>query len=338
VPKMTAWHFTVISLGSVLLTIPPRVAAQPRSFPDPPVVRSRLRVHWNAPLKALQWAADSDETFRAFPTNAVFLTNRSIFVVYPQLNPLAVQATVTSSPVADPSYTILTALLDTLTSLASTAEGIPGMSVTAIPPAPLSVAPGAAAEECHDPATDIKKLQSDLQANSPADVAKAVTAWPGIIDTSFAAGKTGPQSIADGVVVIKSYAASIDSKLTAAKKDWDQVKSCAATATDPLERAMYQAASLYDPGSRIHQVAALVSATNNLAASLDKQFGRPASWSNHFNDFVISTEIIPTYAQMQTTTVKVVTLNLSVNSSTGILSAELQLAGATTFNVRKIRR
>jgi hypothetical protein len=77
-----------LTLAVALLHPFSTATAQTRQFLDAPVVRSLLRVTWNSDpnVKAMQWAADKDDTFRAFQTDAVFLTKTSIYISYPRLN------------------------------------------------------------------------------------------------------------------------------------------------------------------------------------------------------------------------------------------------------------
>jgi hypothetical protein len=162
-------RFSLVAYGLAVL-FSSLATAQTRQFLDAPVVKSRLRVRWNSSLKAMQWAADNDGTFRSFPTDPVFLTKSSIYVVYPHLNPLATQGTVTATAVADPSYTNITTLLTAISSVISTAvPGVPSGAANAAGVANNAPAPG---EVCPDPSGDIKQLRTDLAAHSPADVRK----------------------------------------------------------------------------------------------------------------------------------------------------------------------
>ena len=76
-------------------------------------------------------------------------------------------------------------------------------------------------------------------------------------------------------------------------------------------------------------------AASDLADSLTKQYGNIDTWKglNHA-DYVISSEIAPTFAVMQTVTVKVVNQTFKVDSASAAISTEQQAAGSTTFNVR----
>jgi hypothetical protein len=321
-----------------VFVIAPVALAQTRQFLDAPVVKSHLRVRWNTPLKAMQWAIDDDGTFRAFPTGALFLTKTSIYVAYNHLNPLATQATVTTSAAADPSYTNIATLLNSIMNVVNAVvPGVPAAAATIANQAPLPPAPAdAAAQVCPDPRTDIATFRADLDADSPANVAKAVTAWPGSIDSAFALGQTGPQSVAAGAKVINDFATTIEGHLADAKKQWGKITDCATTATDANKRAIYVAFSLYDPSPRIQQITSLKTAVTNLADSLLKQFGVADQWTGpNATDYVISAEVAPTFAVMQNVTAKVVNLTLKVDTNTSALSTEQQAAGSTTFSIRK---
>lgn len=100
--------------------------------------------------------------------------------------------------------------------------------------------------------------------------------------------------------------------------------------------AIYQAASLYDPNPRIQQITRLAAAVKALSDTLTNQFGTADKWSGeNLTDYVVSTEIAPTFALMQNVTMKVVTLSFKVDAETGVFSTEQQAAGSATFNVRR---
>jgi hypothetical protein len=313
---------------------PDQGKAQTRQFLDAPVVKSQLRVRWNASLKVMQWAADNDGTFRSFPASAAFLTKSSVYVAYPHLNPLATQATVTSVAVADPAYANITTLLNAITGAISTA--IPGAAIG------TTNAPGVANkaaepnEVCPDPSGDIQKFRKDLDLDPPSDLAKTVATWPGIVDASFGAGKPGAGAVGDGITEINKLVTKLGNDISAAQKDWTTITKCSTTATDDVKRAVYQAVSLYDPNLRLQQLTALQTAARQLSDSLMKQFGMPDNWTGpNLTDYVISAEIAPTFMDMQNVTVKVVSLTLKVDNTTSALTTDQQAAGSTTFSVRK---
>jgi hypothetical protein len=389
---------TALSIGTLGLTlaltlvVPASVAtAQTWQYLNAPVVRSRIRVRWDSTLKAMQWARDNDDTFRGFPTDALFLTKSSIYVVYPHLNPLTTQATATSVAAPDPAYTALTKLLDAF-------SGFLGAGLPGFPPPPGAAGQKAAKptpSECTDFAHDRDILLTYINDTkiTPASVKASVVKWPGTIDTNFGAGLSGPAAIAPVIDDIGTLATTFQQDIDAAKPFIDSIKACAVklktiaasatgkrtlattaaqkaadtkkkvTATPPgatidqyvmdhddatqkdldasaAEKAeklwsRYLELSLIDFTPWIQRMTAVETGLNDLADSLTKQYGNLDKWKgpNHA-DYIISPEIIPTLAVMQTVTVKVVNLTLKVDPITAAISIDQQPAGSTTFNVR----
>jgi len=191
--KTTAVRTAVLLITEAFaLLIPPSMAtAQTRQFLDAPVVRSLIRVRWNVDLKAMQWAADNDDTFRAFPADAVFLTKRSVYVGYPHLNPLTTIATATITAAPDPSYAVLTQLLTALAGFMG--AGIPGFPAGAPGPGARAVAPTPSG--CTKPDADAAYLSAYLHDAriTPSSIKSRVKSWPAAIDTNFGAGLSGPK-------------------------------------------------------------------------------------------------------------------------------------------------
>lgn len=221
---MCAFPRTIASSCFAALLFSAPVVSQTRDFLDAPVVKSRLRVRWNSNLKAMQWAADNDGTFRIFPSSALFLTKRSIYVVYPYLNPLAIQATVSNSAVADPGYANITALLNVITGVLNTAvNGLPAGVAPPVNEAPSPSPPKA----CQNPAADIANLRADLDAASPANAAAKVATWPDRINTEFGSNHGGPQAVAAAVAEMTTFENDLGKQLDNAKEHWKNITSCA---------------------------------------------------------------------------------------------------------------
>src|SRR5205814_1764686 len=97
---------------------------------------------------------------------------------YPRMNPLRLQATATLKPADDPSYAVLTKLIDAISTVATTvrpaAPGAPG-------------APAAPATGCSNPAGDFNTLYDLLYGGelSPDRLAAAVKTWDESIENAF---------------------------------------------------------------------------------------------------------------------------------------------------------
>jgi hypothetical protein len=326
-PLSVAWC-VVLSL----LTFHSVTVAQTRQFLDAPVVESRIRVRWNAAGKSMQWEADNREPYRAIQSDTLFLTKTSIYITYPQLNPLSVQATASAVAVDDPAYATITKLIDAITSVATTVAP----TVPAAPPPGAAPPVRAACSSARDDIHDLYVLLYGPDTTADA-VGKKVAAWSAAIDGAFKTGKSGPQAIADGVTAIKRDAATYQQYVDNSKKAWSAIQACVTSAATPAaQQDLYAAVSLDDQNPRIQQLTALVAAANSLADLLTKQYEPDEKWmSRDKTDYVISQEIGPTFAKMDTVTVKVMNITLKVDSTTSAVSTDQQLAGSATFNVRR---
>lgn len=229
--------------------------AQTAKLLDAPVVKSELQVRWNDGAKNMQWQADGRQPYRAVQADSIFLTKRSIFVTYYQMNPLRVQATATATAADDPSYAVITKLIDALTSVATTVG--PALPASA-PGAPLPAAPATVLPTCGNPAGDFNSLYLLLYGKDeqPDELARRVKSWIDAIDTVFASGKSGPDAIAAGIVAIRrdaNYYALVVKNSTDA---WNRIKDCATSAPTDQLKALYAAASLTDINNRISQISA----------------------------------------------------------------------------------
>jgi len=84
--------------------IPRVLEAQTREFLDAPVVKSQIRVQWNADVKKITYAVDDDKVFRELPAGKLFLTKGSVSITYWHINPLRNQATAAITAADDPAH------------------------------------------------------------------------------------------------------------------------------------------------------------------------------------------------------------------------------------------
>jgi hypothetical protein len=307
---------------------------QTRQYLDAPVVKSNIRVRWNPTTKAMEWAADGSGTFSGFQSDTLFLTKRSVYVTYPFLNPLKTQASASAVSVADPAFQTITKLIDALTSVGNIVAPLPSGAQ-----AQASAAAGAFSATggpCGDPITDLDTLRGMLYGptTTAEAVGKETKRWVDKIDESFAAGKSGPASIAESIALITAsdvYKLDIQS----AQDKWNKIRECADSAQGAA-KGLYLAVALTNQTARIQQLTALKAAAHQLRDMLDIQYMPPEKWAgaNHA-DYIVSAEIAPTFDKMQTVTVKVVSIRLAVDSTTSLVSVDQQTAGSTAFNVRR---
>src|SRR5260370_25502762 len=90
--SVPTWKKMVICLALNLIVFDAPASSQTRQFLDAPVVKSEVGVTWNASAKTMQWEADEIPPFRGIQSDTLFLTKDSIYVTYPFLNLLSVQA------------------------------------------------------------------------------------------------------------------------------------------------------------------------------------------------------------------------------------------------------
>jgi hypothetical protein len=281
----------------------------------------------------MQWEADEIPPFRAIQSDTLFLTKDSIYVTYPFLNPLSVQATASVTAVEDPAYSTITKLIDAITNVGK----------TVVPTSTSEASPAADARElatCSDAKTDLLNLGKALypSGSSATSVTKTVKDWTKQIDDAFGAGKSGPQAIAAGVAAIRDSVDKVFGKnVDAAQVAWDWINKCATSATtNPTEKAIYINASLNDQTPRIQQLTALKTSATQLAYLLEHQIGTTNKWTGkNSNDYIISDEIRPTFDKMQNVTVKIVSVTSSIESTSGALSTQQQPSGSATFSVRR---
>jgi hypothetical protein len=316
-------------------------AADTNAFLNAPVVKAELAVRWNK--EVLQWKADNQPAFRAFPTDALFLTRRSIYVTYPSLNPLRLQATASVTAVADPSFDVMTKLITAITSVVTTVT-----PPAASPNAKSDANTKSLVARVRTMSTGCVSAQDDIDAlflwlygkeSTPGEIKKTVDSWAAAIDTSFAAGHSGSTAIGDGVAPIRDFAASFFDPdtgiVTQGKKALDHIKSCSVIATGE-QKTPYELAVLTNQDLRIQQLTAVGTAATNLADLLDQQFRPAEKWmGDRSTDYIISDEIIPTFQKMQNVAVTTKTVTLNVDSTTGAITVKQQAGDPTTFTVRK---
>jgi len=328
---LPAWKNIGVRLVLILIVLDPPAISQTRQFLDAPIVRSEVSVRWNASAKTLQWEADEIAPFRSIQSDTLFLAKDSIYVTYPFLNPLSVQATASATAVEDPAYSTITKLINAITTVGTTV-------VPSAASVPSQVADTRILATCSNATNDLINLHDALypSGSSATSVSTRVKAWIKAIDDAFNAGNHGPQAIAAGVEAIRNDVDSVFGKnVDAAQRGWDGIKNCAINATDPTQKAAYTTASLNDQTPRIQQLTALKSSATQLADLLENQFAAASKWMGRTQtDYVISDEIRPTFDKMQNVTVKIVSVALNVESTTGVLSTQQQPAGSATFSVR----
>ena len=110
------------------LVSPPQASAQTSEFLDAPTVKNMVRVQWDPSSKKATWAVDGEDVFRELSADKLFLTKTSVFVTYPRLNPLKLQATAAVTIADDPGYAIIAKLAESIFSVVSMLRPEPGQS------------------------------------------------------------------------------------------------------------------------------------------------------------------------------------------------------------------
>src|ERR1044072_3964948 len=87
------------------------------------------------------------------------------------------------------------------------------------------------------------------------------------------------------------------------------------------------------------QLRGLIDSIKKFGTDLAKQFGNPGKWMKpSYNEYIISDDIVPTFAQMQNVTVKIVSVSVKVESATNSLTTDLQNVGSGSFSLRMYAR
>lgn len=301
-----------------------------------PKVRSRLRVQLDSAARKLTYAVDGDETFRELKGDSLFLTGRSIFVTYPRLNPLRLQANAAVSAVDDPAHSAVAKLIESILSITSIVK--PDRPQPVVAPAGETTCPAGGPA-----ATDIATLASLLYgpATLPVNVRREVDDWVAAVDTAFAAGKPGPDAIRSAISAIKRDSSNGTGLLPALDKSTAQapalvtkVEEGAVSAHTPCDQTLYRLALMTNPRARLQQLKALKAAVEQTAELLSAQYAVEAKWING-TDYKISEEIEPTAERMRSVEVKVATITFRVDEAASALVAIAQDAGLARFTVRR---
>lgn len=300
--------------------------AQTRAFLDAPVATNRIRVQWDASDKQMQWAIDDGTHFRQIQTDDLFLTKRSVFVTYPRLNPLKIQATAAVVVVDDPAQAVLTKLIDSLT----------GVATLLRPPSDVSTAALFKASEC----PDLNRLFADLYGTttSPENVKTEYKAWSKAIDDGLSKHTNGSLAVRDAIALMTQDGGllkTLDIILRRAPETLERIeKEARATdGTPSCDRNLLKVLLFTNPRERIQQVQALRDAVAQLVELLRTRYAVDTKWDGL--DYKISEEIRPTADKMRNITVKVVNLSAKVDEISSSLTVAQQDAGSATFTVRR---
>jgi hypothetical protein len=310
-------EFLRITAAMVLLAHPYASTARTRKFLDAPTVKDYIRVRWDS--NQTQYAIDNDAVFRQIASDALFLTKRSVFVTYPLLNPLNVQAKTSIAAVDDPTHAIIKKLIDAIVTV--------GTTVGPLPKATAEAVPHAAPKECRGLGPNSGDLEADtiLTGNlyDAKDLAKNVKSWKSAIADAFDSGASGPKAIAQGTAAIAKYRdtlkATIDCGKAYAKED-----------------AQSDSVGSFAMSERVKQIEGLHAVLDELYNSLDSNYVVATKWTGPNNaDYIISAEVKPSAQKMQTITVNLFSIEITANSITGVLSVGQKTLGTTVFTVQQ---
>jgi len=347
------------AVASALMSARP-ASAQTREFLDAPVVKSQIRVQWDAANKKFVYAIDNDDTFRDLKVNTLFLTKTSIFVTYYKINPLQFNASASISTADDPAHGVVTKLLTGLLSVASTIGVGPAAESAAASAAASATtaaapfaAPAGAADLSGKPATPsgctaldnaylfIKQLDDAIygDATKPAAVKKTVTTWIDAIDKGYK-GSDGMSAIADGAKAIGDFVDGLDKTIATASDLITKLDAAAAAPAglgpcNAAAKNAYVLAHMTNPRARLDQLKAIKAAAAKLKDSLSSDFVNDSSkWIKGVN-YKVSAEITPTPEKLQNVVLKAVKVTTKVDDTSGSLSVSDEDAGSIAITVRK---
>jgi hypothetical protein len=317
--------FYVFLQSVALVALLHYTAAQTQKVLDAPVVKSQVVIRWNASAKAMQWAVDDKPTFHNIAQDTLFLAKSGIYITYPRLNPLLVQATASVTAVEDPGFTAVSKLIDAITSVTTTVS--PTAIASNVHAARL---PGAGM--CTDPATDIGDLDNLLYGpnTQPQGLKDDVPVWISEIDDGFTSGEPGWQAVGHAITEIKSDSKTIQDAVDTAKVKLAIIQQCIGT-----PGGVYAAALLSNPSLRIQQLVDIAGMMTKLADQIHTQYADKTKWTGtNSSYYLISDEVIPTLEKMQNVTVKVVNIAFNVSASSSV-TIDQPTAGSATFSVRR---
>jgi hypothetical protein len=349
----------LIIVGLVLT--PFAASAQTAEFLHAPKVKSQVRVELS-PItsKDVLYVVDRDVTPRALGSDSLFLTSRSIYVTVRRPNPLRQQVTATISDVADPSYGVMSGLMDQITSLASvvrsTGSLAGGGAGQPVPPTNC--------DPVNKAATAIADLDDTLygSSTSPAGIKASIAKWIKAIDDAYATGEAGPDAIKAGAAAIGLFANTEDAlilRATALINDLDTQTAAsppivpappargappppAPPVGAPTPTCMSEAYYLYhlerlsNPRARLQQLIALKKATTDLQASVQAYAGGVWLDSNGPQvDRAVSAEIVPTPDKGKHVVVTVSQVAITGDDASGLFTVTQQVAASTAFDVRQ---
>jgi hypothetical protein len=335
----------IIGLVVVLVGLDGRALAQTRELLDAPQVRSRIRVQWDRSANVLLFAPDDEEGFRPLPTKGLFLTKHPVQLSYPRINPLRMQVRVTLGDAPDPGRGALVGPLRAIMSMAliaTPARPPPGDEVA------FSGSASAASSSCAAESianSDVRRLARALYGGgaAPGTVAQALDGWRRTIDLAYASGRSGPEAIGAALDQIARFGSDLDGGLDTAatlirKADAEAARSAPADGCEAAAMYVYEGLRLADPRARLQQLVALQRAVAELHRSLHEQFLQDADSSWAGSDYKLGPALLPASGNSQSVVVRTVSLDLTLDESTGALLSAEENAGSTTLAVRKLSR
>jgi hypothetical protein len=339
-------------LALAVAGIPLPLEAQTREFLDAPLVKSQIRVQWDATAKKMTYAVDDDRLFRELPAGKLFLTKTSVFVTYPSINPLRIHATASASAADDPARATIAKLLEAIMTVATTVQPAPAaadrevlagiLGPAAAAPTPRCPARCPAAGEAQEGITALN-LALFGDATKPATIKRNIDVWIAAIDSAYLVSTTskGPAAVNAGITSMATLLTSFDTAINEASVHLAAVDAGARkkpNATDLCEVAVntvYQLAELANPRARLDQLTALRSAVLKLKDALFTEYvANGSKWVSGHN-YKISPELAPTPDKMQNVLVRTVNVIFKVDPASSALSIAEEDAGAATLTIRR---
>ena len=308
-----------------------------------PLVKSRVRVQWDATDGKLLVAIDDQPTFRPIGVAEVFLTPAGLVIAYPRLNPLRIHAVGVR---ADSGLAVSG-------SAAAGLRVVLGMATIVTPPRPALAdrpatgTPPTGGSDCAAlvaARADAENLMGGLfgTRNTPT-VAALLASWRRTIDEAFAAGQSGPVAVAAALGSIDQLVRDLESRAADDERLTARVEAAmtAGPSADPCEasaRAVYGTLRAADPRGRFVQLAALRAALTLLRQALFREYVEPGAAKWIGAEYLLSPEVRPAAGTPVRLAVRVSHFAFEVDGASGAPVGIEETAGSTAVVAQKFSR
>lgn len=315
-----------------LLLVASAGSAQTREFLRAIRAEARVRVLWDSGSQRIVAAADDDAPFRPLVAVQPFLTEESLTLSYPRLNPLRIAVAAALAVGSAPAETV-TPQLRALMSKAS--ETLPSPHAQAELPRLVLFD---VLESCPNVASarrDADTLLSTIlvTSNSPT-VGALLASWRQAIDDAFSSGQTGPDVVAAALSRMDAFVDDLDARVSASTRTLTRIDAEIErpSADDPCARAarrVYESLILANPRARLSALAAVRSAVTSVRDALRREYLAAARWQGA--EFLLVDSIRPPRDGSLATVIRVTDLRLEVDEASGAVVAVAETTASETL-------